>query len=451
MLAPLLLSLLSAAPPSTPAPAPAQTPLTLTATTQKLSNGMVVILSPDHSVPGVVVDITYKVGSRDEVVGRTGFAHLFEHLMFMGSTHAPYPQFDMIMEASGGQNNASTSNDRTNYFEIGPSNLLETFLWLEADRLQTLPDTMTDEKVNTQRLVVQNERRQSYENRPYGVADLEMYKALYPPDHPYSWPVIGSHADLEAASTQDVKDFFHRFYTPANAILSIVGDFDPDQATALVQKYFGWMEARPPGPRPTPPQPKLASAKRLDLTDRVELPKAILAFHSPAENLPGDATADLMAAILGGGKSSRLYHSLVYDRRIAQEVSANQESLALGSVFRIEMLAVPGHTGNEQLAAADAVLQKFREQGPTQEELDAAKLQVKTILAHNVEGLVSRAELLNRMYEFYGDATAIGKELARYEAVTTQDVQNLAKQILVPEHVAIVVNPAEESAEEKKP
>jgi zinc protease len=435
MLATLLAAVLTASP-------PAADPLTLKATSTKLDNGLTLILSPDHAVPGVAVYLTYLVGSRDEVVGRTGFAHLFEHLMFMGSTHVPYPQYDTLMEAAGGQNNANTSNDRTNYYELGPSNLLETFLWMEADRLQTLPDTMDDAKVTAQRLVVQNERRQSYENRAYGTAELAMFSALYPPEHPYSWPVIGSHADLEAASTQDVKNFFHRFYTPSNVILTIVGDFEPDLATDLVRKYFGWMPARPPGLRPVPPQPRLAEAKRLDLNDRVELPKAILAYHSPPEGTQGDAECDLLGIILGGGKASRLHQALVYSQQISQETAAGQNNLKLGSVFEIDLLATPGHSAEEEIAAADAVISRLKQEGPTEAELEAARRQVRTGFAHRIEQLVGRAGLLSHTQELFGSPTALDRDLARYDQATAESLKARANEVLVPQRVVIVVHPA---------
>jgi zinc protease len=441
LLAPLAL-LLTAAPIAAP-------PLTLTAERKVLPNGLTLILAPDHSVPGVALEISYQVGSRDEVPGRTGFAHLFEHLMFMGSTHAPYPQFDTIMEAYGGQNNANTSNDHTNYYESGPANLLETFIWLEADRLRTLPDTMTDEKVKTQRLVVQNERRQSYENRPYGMAEIAMFENLYPEKHPYHWPVIGYHQDLEAASTADVVAFFKRFYTPSNAILSIVGDFDPAVAEGWVQKYLGWQPARPPEARPTPPQPTLTAEKRINLTDRVELPKAVIAYHSPAEGTPGDAAHDLLSQILAGGKASRLHKALVYEQRLSQEADATQNTMALGSIFEVDLLANPGHTAEEELAAFDVELKKLAATGPTQAELDAAKLNVRTVLARAVEPLVSRATLLNTLQERYGDPTAIGKELARYDMQTVETVRDAARALLAQSRVTLIINPGAKSQEAK--
>ncbi len=244
--------------------------LTIPFDTFTLGNGLPVILHVDQSSPLVAVDLWYHVGSKDESPGRTGFAHLFEHLMFMGSRNAPYPAFDSIMESWGGHNNGTTSNDRTNYYEIGPRNLLETFLWLEADRLATLPDVITEEELERQRKVVQNERRQSYENRPYARAELAIPEAMYPADHPYRWPTIGSHADLEAATVADVRAFFERFYRPSNASLVIGGDFDPAVARDLVERFFGWQPNLPrPDRAPRPAEPQLARDIELSLTDKV--------------------------------------------------------------------------------------------------------------------------------------------------------------------------------------
>jgi len=230
-------------------------PLQLPSHSQRLENGLVVIVSPDRSVPGVAVDLRYTVGSKDEEPGRTGFAHLFEHLMFMGARYVPYPKFDTLMEAAGGTNNASTDNDETNYHESGPSNLLETFLWMEGDRLATLGKEMTQEKLETQRKIVLNERRQSYENRPYGLAQLALEEHLFPEGHPYHWPVIGSAKDIEAAQLGDVTRFFDAWYTPANTVLAIAGDVEPARAFELARKYLGFIPGRPPPKRKQPGRP----------------------------------------------------------------------------------------------------------------------------------------------------------------------------------------------------
>src|SRR5882757_4122476 len=287
----------------------------------KLANGLVVILHEDHRLPNVVVDLTFHVGSKDEPPGRTGFAHLFEHLMFMGTKRAPSKAFDEWMEASGGSNNAWTSTDFTDYHETGPSTLLPLFLWLEADRLETLGREIDQPKLDLQRDVVRNERRQSIENVPYGKVELRLPELMFPESHPYHHPVIGSHADLEAASVGDVRQFFERHYIPSNASLVIVGDVQAAEAKDLATRFFGSLPKDPEPPRENrAPAPKLGKVIRETLEDRVELPKIVMAFHSPAHFDPGDADLDLLAAILSTGKASRLYQALVYDHPIAQSV-----------------------------------------------------------------------------------------------------------------------------------
>ncbi|HLL53569.1 MAG TPA: pitrilysin family protein [Myxococcaceae bacterium] len=422
-------------------------PLSLPATRTQLPNGLTVIVSPDHSVPGVAVDLWYHVGSKDEDPGRTGFAHLFEHLMFMGARHAPYPKFDTIMESHGGSNNATTGPDTTHYFEAGPSNLLETFLWLEADRMATLGREMTAEKLETQRKIVLNERRQSYENRPYGLAGLEVYNRLFPKGHPYSWPVIGSAQDLEAAELSDVKRFFARWYVPSNASLVIVGDVDPAQVLKLVEKYFAWI----PSPatkltHATAPEVKLEKEQRVRMTDKVELPKLILAWTSPAGYKPGDADCDLLAQILAQGKASRLYEKLVHQKELATEVSAGQSSQELQGVFRIEAVARPGHTTQELLAAIDEELNALLDKGPTAAEVDASRTLIYTNTARLLEGLISRAELLNTYQVHLGYPTALNKDLARYEAATPRSVKEWGQRVLRAPRVVIEVQPEAKTA-----
>jgi zinc protease len=415
-------------------------PLSLPAQKTTLDNGLTVIVSPDHKVPGVAVDLWYDVGSRDEEPGRTGFAHLFEHLMFMGARHVPYPRFDTIMEAYGGTNNASTGNDTTHYYEAGPSNLLETFLWMEADRMATLGQEMTQEKLETQRKVVLNERRQSYENRPYGQADLALFEKLYPVDHPYHHPVIGSEKDLQAATLSDVKGFFSKYYVPSNASLTIVGDVDPEQAVALVKKYFGWMP-KAPKPGKTMIAPVTPAAQIVPMTDVVEVPKVIFAWTSPKDGTDGDAAADLLAKILAQGKASRLYEALVHQQGLASSVDAEQESMTLQSVFAIETLAQPGHTVQELRDAIEKQLQKLLAEGVTQEELDAAKASVYTSVARELEGLISRGEMLNHFQIRDGEPNGLQKELARYEALTPQTFLEHVKKFLDAHQVVIQVIP----------
>ena len=383
--------------------------LTIPFDTFVLENGLPVIFHVDRSSPLVAVDVWYHVGSKDESPGRTGFAHLFEHLMFMGSRNAPYPAFDSIMESWGGHNNGTTSNDRTNYYEIGPRNLLETFLWLEADRLATLSDVITDEELERQLKVVQNERRQSYENRPYGRAELAVPEAMYPPNHPYHWPTIGSHADLEAATVADVRAFFERFYRPSNASLVVAGDFDPAEARRLVDRYFGWQPKLPPPTRaPQPATPHLERDVEIALTDRVQLPRLRLTWHSPALFASGDADLDMAAHVLGGGKSSRLYKSLVFDKRIAQDVFAYQGSQMLGSLFQVGATAKPGHDLDELAAAIAVEIDRLAAEGPTEAELARARNTHLADFYKSLDHLQTRADLLNHYQHVLGDPGGVG-------------------------------------------
>ena len=418
-------------------------PIALSSQTRTLDNGLTVIVSPDHSAPGVAVDLRYHVGSKDEDPGRTGFAHLFEHLMFMGARHVPYPKFDTLMEAVGGTNNAFTNNDVTNYHEVGPANLLETFLWMEGDRLATLGQEMTQAKLETQRKVVLNERRQSYENRPYGLAHLALEEHVFPEGHPYHWPVIGSARDLEAAQLGDVTGFFARWYVPRNAILAIVGDVEPEKAFAAAQKLLGWIPspAAPPPRKAAAPVP-LAKEERLHLTDQVELPRLLLGWQSPAAITQGDADCDVLATILARGKASRLHERLVHRDQVAAEVSAGQESRELQSQFLIDVLARPGHTNEELLARSDEELRRLAAEGPTQAEVDSARTRIYADAARELEGLVPRATRLTAYQLEYGNADGLGRDLGRYEKTTAASVREAARSLLASKRVIVEVVPA---------
>ena len=422
-------------------------PLQLPYTQFTLPNGLHVILHEDHSTPIVTVNVWYHVGSAREKPGRTGFAHLFEHLMFMGSRNAPYPAFDAIMESWGGHNNGTTSNDRTNYYEIGPRNLLETFLWLEADRLATLSDVITDEELERQRKVVQNERRQSYENRPYGRAELVVPEAMYLPNHPYHWPTIGSHADLEAATVTDVRAFFESFYRPSNASLVIAGDFDPAAARALVEKYFGWQPKRPrPTRAPQPATPVLERDVEIALTDRVQLPRLRLTWHSPALFAPGDADLDMAAHVLGGGKSSRLYKALVFDQRIAQDAFAYQSSQILGSLFQVGATAKPGHNLDEITAAVTAEIDRLASDGPTEAELARARNTHLADFYKSLEHLQTRADLLNHYQHVLGDPDGVARDVARYERTTAESVREAFARVAAARHLDLRISPEPSTA-----
>jgi zinc protease len=401
----------------------------------QLKNGLTVILSPDPDIPMVVVDIVVKVGSRFERKGLTGFAHLFEHLMFMGTARVPTGAFDKWMEVEGGANNAWTSEDRTNYFDFAPAHALPLLLWLEADRLSALGENMTLERLNAQRGVVRNERRQTSENQPYGKAELRLPELLYPEGHPYHHPVIGSHEDLEAAKVEDVKAFFATHYVPNNLALVVAGDFDVDETKAKIEAWFGLLKAAEPSataePAIEPAAPKLGRVVRETLTeDNIQLGKIIMSWHSPKRFAAGDAELDLLANTLVRGKTSRLYQSLVFDKELAQSVQASQSSQDLSSIFSIEATARPGVSLDTLEAEIDKVLSTLLDKGLTASEVDRAKVEYETSFVLGLESLPERASSLALYESFAGDPGFIGKDLARYRAVTTASVSAVAKQTL---------------------
>jgi predicted Zn-dependent peptidase len=416
-----------------------------------LDNGMVVILHEDHALPLVAVNIMVKVGSRFEEPHRTGFAHLFEHLMFMGTRRVPTKMFDAWMEAEGGWNNAGTSEDRTDYYEVGPSHSLPLLLWLEADRFASLGKEMNLEKLNAQRDVVRNERRQTSENQPYGKVELRLPELLYPEGHPYHHPVIGSHEDLQAATVDDVKAFFDRFYLPNNASLVVAGDFDRTRIKEVIETYFGALSAGEVPKAPAGEAPRLGSVVRATLPDNVELPKVVMAWHSAARFTPGDAELDLASVILEQGKSSRLYKALVYDRPLAQEVKASQSSQDLSSVFSIEAIAQPGVDLGKLEAAIDAEVAKLRSEPVSAEELGRAKNQFETGFVSKIQSIAERADLLNRYQTYVGDPGYIERDLARYRGVTPESLQAVLKGTLDPEARVILRVVPKDSAPEKAP
>ncbi|UCC47337.1 MAG: insulinase family protein [Gemmatimonadota bacterium] len=398
-----------------------------------LPNGLNVILHEDHTTPTVSVNIWYHVGSGREKPGRTGFAHLFEHIMFEGSRHVPEGAFDEWLEAAGGSNNASTSQDRTNYYEDVPSNALELALFLDSDRMGYLLDAMSPETVDGQRDVVKNERRQRLENSPYGLAFPTMFENLFPPGHPYNWPVIGSMEDLSAASHDDVVEFFTRYYSPANASLAIAGDIDPEEARALVEKWFSDVPARAPVPPVDPPVAYLTEEKRPLLEDRVSLPRLYMAWLSPRLYAPGDAEMDVLASILTGGKNSRLYKRLVYDLQIAQDVSAFQYSLEHGSSFWIIATARAGHDLDELEEVIREELDRIRMEPPSEREVQRAINQYEAGFLRGLErvgGFGGKADRLNGYFVRTGNPDYFNEDLARYRAVDPIDIQAVAQTYL---------------------
>src|SRR5688572_14699449 len=339
-----------------------------------LPNGLEVILRQDRRLPMTAVNLWYHVGPANEEPGRTGFAHLFEHMMFQSSKHVPPDSHIRLLEAAGASDlNGTTDYDRTNYFETVPANQLELALWLESDRMGYLLEKVDQAALSNQQDVVRNERRQSVENQPYGLAEEALVQALFPKGHPYYGNVIGSHEDIQAVKLDDVQRFFRQYYAPNNATMAIVGDFDPAQAKALVQKYFGTLKRGPAVAKPQAPTPKLTAEKRLVVPARVELPRVYMAWLTSPIFQPGDADADIAATILGGGRSSRLYKKLVYEKQIAQDVTAQQYSLMLGSVFQIQATARPGHTVEELEKALEEELSAFRSKPAEVREIDRAR------------------------------------------------------------------------------
>jgi len=430
-------------------PLGAQTPAPLQVPYQqfKLANGLNVILHRDTSIPVVAVNMWYYVGSANEKPGRTGFAHLFEHLMFEGSKHVPEGQFDILLEGAGGDNNGSTSNDRTNYVIDVPSNALELALYLESDRMGYLLDTMTPQRVDGQRDVVKNERRQSYENRPYGMASIEIDKMLWPPTHPYSWPTIGYMEDLTAASHSDVVEFFKKYYAPNNASLVVAGDIDFDRTRALVEKWFGEIPRGAAVEPIAPPAAVLTGVQKKTLTDKVTLPRLYLTWLTPRFYAPGDAALDVTSSVLAGGKNSRLYKRLVYDLQIAQDVSAFQQSGALGSQFQIVATARTGHTAAELQKVIDEELDRLRREGPQPREVQRAINQTEASFYQRMERIGSfggKADQLNAYTFAGGGPDYFAEDLARYTSLSPSDIQSAAVQWLPADRrVELVVEPGE--------
>jgi zinc protease len=400
-------------------------------TKRTLANGLDVIVHEDHHVPIVAVNVWYHVGSKNERPGRTGFAHLFEHLMFEGSEHYNAGYFPPLQQA-GALLNGSTNADRTNYWEVVPTSAIDRALWMESDRMGFLLPALTRERFETQRDVVLNERRQSYENRPYGMVMMALSAALYPPDHPYSWMTIGSADDLRAMQLDEVQAFFRTYYHPSNASLVLAGDVETGRAFDLAEAYFGEI---PPGVRPKPITngAQLSSERRLVLEDRVELPRIYLAWHSPPMFAAGDAEMDLLGDLLANGKTSRLYRALVYDLRIAVDVSGYQSSREIGSFFLLAATAAPGHTLGEIAVHIDRELQRVAEEGPSVEEMERAVAQVEAHFMYRLQtvgGFGGKSDQLNAYNVFKGAPGFFAADLDRYRGTTRESLRATARTCL---------------------
>jgi zinc protease len=406
-----------------------------------LPNGLTVILSPDRSTPQVTVDVWYHVGSKNEVPGRTGFAHLFEHVMFTGSGHVPYGLHDRLTEGVGGGNNGSTTNDRTNYYENVPSNYLETALWLESDRMGFLLDKLDSAKFAAQRDIVQNERRQGVDNQPYGRASEILMAALYPQTHSYTWPVVGYLTDLQAASLEDVKQFFRLYYAPTNATVAIVGDFQPAQAKAWVQKYFGDLPRGAAITRPTLEQVTLSAPKRLVYEDRVQIPRLYLRWPTVGTKHEDAAALQFLGSILTSSRTARLTKTLVYDQQSAATASAGNIAREDAGEFAITITPRPGHTLDALEAATDSVIERLKREGPTAQELAKASAGIEFGFISSLESNLGKAETLLEGSVFHGDPGHFRTELQRLRAVTADDIRRVANQYLTPNRVVLSVVP----------
>ena len=408
-----------------------------------LSNGLDVILHEDHSIPLVAVNVWYHVGSKDEELGRTGFAHLFEHVMFEGSKHHNSSHFEPLQKV-GANLNGSTTSDRTNYWEDVPSNHLELALWLEADRMGFLIDALDQQRFDIQRDVVKNERRQSYENRPYGMAHWQIQEALFPLPHPYHWMTIGSQEDLDAASLDDVKDFFRRFYSPSNGSLAIAGDIDSQATLDMVDKYFGSLQPGPSVPRFGRFDSGLKGRVELEMRDRVSLPRMYIAWPTPPHLTSDDPALELLRGVLSDGLSSRLYKTLVYEKQIAQNAGASFHASEVAGQFVVDVTAAEGHDLDEIQAATEEVLSSISSNPPTEEEIDRAKNRLEAQhyrqLTH-IGGFGGRADDLNHFNVFAGDPGMINTSIDDYLKITREDILRVNRSVLDERQVRLRVLP----------
>jgi zinc protease len=406
-----------------------------------LPNGLRVVLAPNNASPTVAVTVWYHVGSKNEAKGKTGFAHLFEHVMFTGSGHVPYGVHDRLTEGVGGSNNGTTSRDRTTYFETVPSNYLETALWLESDRMGFLLDTLDIPKLNAQRDIVKNERRQRMDNQPYGLVDEIVSSTLYPATHPYSWDVIGSMADLTAASETDVKDFFRLYYSPANAIVSIAGDFQPQQAKAIVAKYFGAFPHGAAIVRPAAPPVTRDSETRLVYEDRVQVPRLIIVWPTVGMQSDDRFALAVLDAISAGPRTTRLTKALVYDRQLATSINARQDSDESAGEWRLTITPRPGVSLTDLESAANTILDTLKVEGPTAEEIQRATAGLELDFVNGLESNFGRSMRLADGLGYENDAGAFQTEYQKMLAVTAADVKRVANKYLTKGRVVLSVVP----------
>jgi zinc protease len=432
-------------------PAAASDAIRIPFETYTLPNGLTVILSADRATPTVAVVAWYHVGSKNELPGRTGFAHLFEHVMFTGSGHVPYGLHDKLTEGVGGSNNGTTSNDRTTYYETVPANYLESALWLEADRMGFLLDTLDLAKLNAQRDIVKNERRQGVDNQPYGRANEILSHATYPPTHPYSWDVIGSMEDLSAASEDDVKNFFRMYYAPNNAYLAVVGDFDPARARTWIAKYFGDVPRGKSFLRPSVKPVTLPAEQRLVYEDRVQVPRLYVQWPTVGEKHDDQFALDVLGAILTGPRTARLTKALVYDQQAAASVSARQSSNEDVGEFLLAITPRPGHSLTDLELAADAIIEKLKIEGPTAEEIQKATAGEELAFVNGLQSNLGKASRLANGAGFHGDPGYFRMEYQKSLAVTAADVKRVANTYLTRGRVVLSIVPTGKVDQASKP
>jgi zinc protease len=411
----------------------------------RLKNGLRVIMHVDKSTPIVAVNLWYHVGSKNEVPGRTGFAHLFEHMMFQGAKNYNDDYFKPLQEA-GANLNGSTNSDRTNYYEVVPSNFLELALFMEADRMGGLTDAMTQEKLDNQRDVVKNERRQRYDNQPYGTASEKIAELIYPADHPYHWTTIGSLDDLTRASQDDVKAFFHQYYVPNNTSLVIAGDFDTKQARAWVEKYFGPIQNGAPITRPNPAMPKIDGEIRKTYEDSVQLPRLYMVWHTVPMNHADEAALDLLQFVLSSGRGSRLQSNIVYGKQLAQDAFASHFSREIAGQFSVTSTARPGKSLDEIEKEINAEIERIKKEPPTAEELSRALNVIESQTVFGMQTVLGKADQMNSYATFQGKPDLFQSDLDRYSKVTPADISRVANTYLNGNRLVMSIVPRKEKA-----
>ena len=425
-----------------PAAQPAKSKINIPFEQYTLPNGLRVILSQDRTTPTVAVTLWYHVGSKNEQVGRTGFAHLFEHVMFTGSGNVPYGLHDRYTTGVGGDNNGTTDNDRTLYYETVPSNYLETALWLEADRMGFLLDSLDVAKLNAQRDIVKNERRQGVDNQPYGRVDEIFAEAMYPKGHPYSWDVIGSMEDLSAASEEDVKNFFRLYYAPNNAILSIAGDFDPAATKAWITKYFGGIPGGKPIVRPKIAVPTHTAEKRLLYEDPLApVPRLYLRWPTVGAKSDDQYALNVLGPVLAGARTARLTKALVYDKQAAAQIGAFQNTVEDVGEFGITVVPRPNASLASLETEIDALIARLKSEGPTAQEVKAALASQELAFLNGLQSNLGKAEQLAANAGFYGDPGHFKIEYEKQLAVTAEDVKRVANKYLTPGRIVLSVVP----------